>query len=58
MTMKSANRSVTGYERIEAICRAICELGDAEKAQRAVYEHIREAAAIAQTILESEKEER
>jgi len=57
LTMKSANRGVTGYQRIEAICRAICDLRNAEKAQRAVHEHISEAAGIAQTILESQKEE-
>jgi GntR family transcriptional regulator, trigonelline degradation regulator len=56
MTMKSTNRSETGYQRIDTICRAICELRDPEQAKLAVHAHISEAAAIAQRILENEKE--
>jgi DNA-binding GntR family transcriptional regulator len=56
MTMKSTNRSQSGYQRIEKICRAICELRDPEQARQAVHEHISEAAAVAQRILENEQE--
>jgi GntR family transcriptional regulator, trigonelline degradation regulator len=56
MTMKSTNRSETGYQRIDTICRAICELRDPEQAKLAVHAHISEAAAIAQRILANEKE--
>ncbi|MBN3857121.1 GntR family transcriptional regulator [Paraburkholderia sp. Ac-20340] len=56
MTMKSTNRSNSGYQRIEKICRAICELRDPELARLAVHEHISEAAAVAQRILENEQE--
>jgi DNA-binding GntR family transcriptional regulator len=56
MTMKSTRRSESGYQRIEKICRAICESRDPEQARLAVHDHISEAAAIAQRILENEKE--
>ncbi len=56
MTMKSTRRSETGYQRIDKICRAICEQRDPELAKLAVHAHISEAAAIAQRILENEKE--
>jgi DNA-binding GntR family transcriptional regulator len=56
MTMKSTRRSESGYQRIEKICHAICELRDPEQARLAVHDHISEAAAIAQRILENEKE--
>ncbi|WP_322047647.1 GntR family transcriptional regulator [Paraburkholderia sp. J67] len=56
MTMKSTKRSESGYQRIEKICRAICELRDPEKAKLAVHEHISEAAAIAQKVLANEQE--
>ncbi|VFR21590.1 Predicted regulator PutR for proline utilization, GntR family [plant metagenome] len=54
MTMKSSDRPMTGYQRIEAICNAICVLKDPVQAQRAVAEHINEAAGIAKKILEKE----
>lgn len=56
MTMKSADRDVTGFQRIEAICNAICVLRDPEKARLAVEEHITEAAGIARRILAKEQE--
>ncbi len=55
MTMKSANRTITGYARIEKICIAICRLRDPEAARQAVVEHVREAARIAQQALQDEK---
>lgn len=53
MTMKSPDRSVSGYQRIEAICHAICVLQDGEQARLAVAQHLNEAAGIAQRILDT-----
>ncbi|WP_414441489.1 GntR family transcriptional regulator [Burkholderia sp. 22PA0106] len=55
MTMKSTERSRTGYQRIEKICLAIFRQRDAAAAKEAVAEHIREAAGIAQKALANEK---
>ena len=52
MTMKSTQRQMSGYARIKNMCEAIYLHKDPEKAKQAVAEHIAEAAAIAQNILD------
>lgn len=54
MTLTHKVREKTGFERIRAICEAICVDRDAMLAQQRVAEHIREAQAIAHQLLESE----
>lgn len=53
LTMNSKNREITGYERIKTICEAIYIHKDPALAQKAVQDHIEEAARIAQNILTS-----
>lgn len=53
MTMKSTQRQMSGYARIKNMCEAIYLHKDPEKAKQAVAEHIAEAAAIAQNILDT-----
>ena len=53
MTMKSTQRQMSGYTRIKNMCEAIYLHKDPEKAKQAVAEHIAEAAAIAQNILDT-----
>ncbi|PPU76484.1 MULTISPECIES: GntR family transcriptional regulator [Xanthomonas] len=54
MTMTHTAREKTGFERIRAICEAICVQRDDAAARDRVAEHIREAQAIAYTLLEGE----
>ncbi|HBN4488740.1 TPA: GntR family transcriptional regulator [Acinetobacter baumannii] len=53
MTMKSAKREISGYQRIKNMCEAIYLHKDPEKAKQAVAEHIAEAAAVAKNILDA-----
>lgn len=54
MTMTHKVREKTGFERIRAICEAICVDRDEALARQRVAEHISEAQAIAQALLQSE----
>ena len=51
MTMKSTQREISGFQRIKTICEAIYLHQDPERAKQAVAEHIAEAAAVAQKVL-------
>lgn len=50
MTLREPDRTISGYQRMSAICRAI-ENNDPKAARKAVAEHISEAAALALSLL-------
>ncbi|AWH47682.1 GntR family transcriptional regulator [Isoptericola jiangsuensis] len=55
MTLTHVDREKTGFERIKAICDAICVQRDEALARQRVAEHIGEAEAIAHALLEQEQ---
>ncbi|WP_282295187.1 GntR family transcriptional regulator [Stenotrophomonas sp. PS02289] len=52
MTLTHVNREKTGFERIKAICDAICVSQDEALARQRVAEHIGEAQSIARALLQ------
>jgi DNA-binding GntR family transcriptional regulator len=57
LTLRDSNREKSGYDRIRAICDAICLERDPELAKARVAEHVHEVAAIARRILKQSEED-